>query len=117
MPLVKDESGHPIIPAEYTHYVFVTNSWELEEVLRTGDISHGHITTSKMNGYADWTLVGFATATYTTLDQQEMKDNLVDSLRQQAKSIQAEAQMKCTEIEKKVQQLLAISYTPQGDFE
>lgn len=115
MPLSKDEYGSVIIPEGMTHKVYATSSWQLDEMLRAGDITGGSITKSHMCGYEEWVLVGFIKAEFITIDQQEMKDNLVESLRQQAKNIQATAHMKCNEIEKKVQQLLAITYESKGE--
>jgi len=57
-----------------------------------------------------WTEVGEAEVTITLQDQQTMVANKIDSLREEAKAIRAEAAAKVTRIEGQINDLLALSF-------
>jgi len=59
-----------------------------------------------------YTFAGTATITFEPLDKGALIDKKVASLREQAKSIRAEATAKCTQIEGQIQQLLCIENSP-----
>lgn len=60
------------------------------------------------------TFAGNATITLDLLDDRNLVDNKVATLREQAVSIRAEATAKCTRIEGQINQLLAIENSPAG---
>lgn len=57
-----------------------------------------------------WTLVGHADIVIRTVDEQQMVENKVESLRAKKNEVLAAAQAQATEIEGQIQRLLAISY-------
>ena len=59
------------------------------------------------NGY---TLIGEATIDVTVVEKQQIIDNKIQSLRAEAKAIQAEATMKATKIDQKIRDLLSIGF-------
>lgn len=61
-----------------------------------------------------WSLVGEAEITLYVDHEDTLIDNKVAALRQELKNVLGEAQLKATEIEGRIQKLLAISYTPKG---
>lgn len=76
--------------------------------LRTPDgVASLNYTHLDMGTFGD-ALVGTATITVELVDDRVMIDNKIDSLREQAASIRAEATAKCTKIESQIQQLLCI---------
>lgn len=60
--------------------------------------------------HAGWTKVGEATITVELNDEREMVSNKIDSLREEAKAVRAEATAKVTRIESQINDLLAISF-------
>ena len=58
---------------------------------------------------AEHTLIGTAVITMTLLPLDAVVTNQVASLRQQIKNVRAEAENKATQLERQVQQLLAIT--------
>ena len=61
-----------------------------------------------------WTLVGEADITVHVVDEQELVANKVDALRAEKSKTLADAQMKATEIDSKIQKLLAITNEGQA---
>lgn len=59
-----------------------------------------------------YTKVGVAVVEVDVFDQKEIIANKVDALREEIKTTRANAQAKVTEIEGKIQNLLAIEYMP-----
>ncbi len=60
-----------------------------------------------------WALVGSAAVTVTvTTNTEKLVAAKVDALRQEAKSIRTEAEVKALRLEDQIQKLLAITYTP-----
>ena len=59
-----------------------------------------------------WTLVGTATIEVDFVSVDQMVDNKVAALRQEAISVRAEATARCTQIEGQINQLLAIENSP-----
>jgi hypothetical protein len=59
---------------------------------------------------AGWTLVGDAEVTVTLIDKRTMIDNKIAALREEAKTVRAEATAKVTKIEGQIQNLLALSF-------
>lgn len=57
---------------------------------------------------AGWTKVGTAEITVTLVDDDAIRANLIDALKEQRKSVLAEAQAKAMRIDEKIQNLLAI---------
>lgn len=68
-------------------------------------------------GENPWTKVGLATVVVTLVDEREMVENKVESLRAEQQSVLAETQNKATQIERKIQTLLVISYEPTPEPE
>jgi hypothetical protein len=56
----------------------------------------------------DYTFAGNATITLDLCDSRALVNNKIESLREQAAGIRAEATQKCTRIEGQIQQLLCI---------
>lgn len=69
----------------------------------------GDTTYFEKNGYI---LMGTATATFNLVDGRAVVDGAVTALQQEAAAIRAEATAKCTAIEGKINQLLAIEMDP-----
>ncbi|MFM9434553.1 hypothetical protein ACFDR9_001612 [Janthinobacterium sp. CG_23.3] len=92
---------------------FTTKAWLSEfsidtpEQLRTLKGAAGLHYAPEMFG-AGWTLVGTAEVTLDLLGERALVDAKIATLHEQAKSIRAEATAKCTQIEGRIQQLLAI---------
>lgn len=61
-----------------------------------------------------WTRVGKATITVEIPDDKQLVENKVESLRAQKDSVLAKATATATEIERKIQNLLAISYDSEA---
>ena len=57
-----------------------------------------------------WTVVGDAEITIMLVDQDTLVQNKVQALREELKTVRAEAQLKETKLESQIQNLLAISY-------
>lgn len=66
---------------------------------------------SDMHG-SGWTFVGKAVVTVELVDSDELLGNKIDALKAEAASIRAEATMKCTQIEDKINQLLCLENNP-----
>lgn len=64
-----------------------------------------------MSAYG-YTYICQAVVTVDIPDERTLVESAINSLRQQASAIRAEATAKCTEIEGQIQNLLAIDYTP-----
>ena len=65
-------------------------------------------TTIDMSAYG-YTVVGTAEIIVTMNDSDQIISDKIDALRAEAKQVQADAYKHCTEIERKVQELLAIT--------
>lgn len=61
-----------------------------------------------------WTRVGKATITVDVVDEKQLVENKVASLRTMKATVMAEATATATEIERKIQNLLAISYDSEA---
>jgi hypothetical protein len=61
-----------------------------------------------------WTLAGEAEITVNLVDEQTLIDNKVSALREELKTVRAEAHKKSVEIEDMISQLLAITYEPKN---
>lgn len=61
---------------------------------------------------AGWTQVGTAEITVQFIDENTMVGNKVNALREEAKTIRAEATAKVTRIEGHINDLLALGFTP-----
>lgn len=59
---------------------------------------------------AGWTFAGDAEITVAIVDEKSLVENKVAALREEAKTIRAEATAKVTKIESQIQNLLAISF-------
>lgn len=57
-----------------------------------------------------YTFVGQATVTFTAPDERQLVQNKVESLKVEKRRVLADAQKKATELEEKIQTLLAISW-------
>lgn len=64
--------------------------------------------TSDMSSYG-YAVVGTAEIVVTLNDTDTIISNKIDALRAEAKQVQSEAYKRCTEIERKVQELLSIT--------
>lgn len=60
-----------------------------------------------------WTRIGEATITLQIPDAQSLVDSKVEALRAQKQRVLADAQATATELESKIQKLLAITYEEQ----
>lgn len=61
-------------------------------------------------GSEDWVWIGSAIVTVEIADDDEIKAGLIESLKDAKKKIQASAEKSITEIDSKIQSLLAIEY-------
>jgi len=57
-----------------------------------------------------WTFVGMAEVTLEVKEEDDIRQNMVVSLREKKKTVLARAQKEATEIDEKIQNLLAISF-------
>jgi hypothetical protein len=85
----------------------------ISDLHKTDDVSLIVSFTNGNLGKYGATHIGDAEVTLTLFDEKTVILNKVDALRQEKDSIIAEAQAKATVIEGKIQNLLAISYTPE----
>jgi hypothetical protein len=99
--------------------VFKTKAWLTEysyvgpQDLFNPEYQGGGITYSSQEMQSQgWTEIGDAEITVRLLDQQTMTDNKVAALREELKTVRAEAHKKAVEIEDKIAKLLAITYEP-----
>lgn len=100
-------------------YLMISNesTWQQDEFLaakKKGDyagmVNAGHVSAyPPSDGY---TLLGKGTATIELLDDKEVTKSAVASLKAQRKRVLAEAQAEATKIEGRIQNLLAIEFTP-----
>lgn len=60
----------------------------------------------------EWTRIGAARVTITLESNDKIITGKVDALRAEQKKVVADAQMKSTDIERQIQQLLAITHEP-----
>lgn len=67
---------------------------------------------SGMENYG-WARVGTATITVEIEDEQQLIRNKIDALKSEKNAILGEAQAKATEIDGKINNLLAITYVPE----
>lgn len=70
-----------------------------------------HYTPHDMSSFGD-TFAGVAEVTLELIDKNALIDSKITSLREQAKSIRAEATARVTKIEGQINQLLAIENSP-----
>lgn len=68
-------------------------------------------------GEQGWTKLGTAEITLHLIDNDTMVLNKIESLKAEAKKTRAEATKRCNEIEGQIQNLLAITYTPNANDE
>ncbi len=61
-----------------------------------------------------WTYVGEAEITVELVDESKLIDNKVAALREELKTVRAEAQIKSTKIEGQIQSLLCIENNPSA---
>lgn len=62
---------------------------------------------------AGWTFVGEAEITIDVVDKNTLIDNKVAALKEELKTVRAEAHMKSMRLEEKIQNLLALSFDPE----
>lgn len=90
------------------------------EEIQSGDVNPHRFTfwphgaDMSKDGY---TYVGEAEIAVEAIDAKSIIDNKVLALREEAKSIRAEAHKKCVEIEDKINQLLALPFEPASKVE
>lgn len=60
-----------------------------------------------------WTFIGTADVTLHLVDDKQIIENKVESLRAEQTKVRANATARATDIERQIQQLLAIDYTPE----
>lgn len=95
-----------------------TKAWITEHsTARPEDIAEGNPQLVKWLAYSDhdmstegWALIGEAQITINLPSVNEVVTNRVASLRQQITNVRAEAENKATQLEREVQELLAITY-------
>lgn len=96
-----------------------TKAWFTGDHVGPEDLKHDPVhAVSSVSYYAGdmskhgWSLVGVAEITLHVESEEVLIDNKVAALRQELTNVRAEAQLKATELEGRIQKLLAISYTP-----
>lgn len=62
---------------------------------------------------AGWTYVGEATITFECVDDDTLIQNKVAALRGELQTLRANTEIKSSELEQKIQKLLAIEFTPE----
>ena len=90
------------------------NKWSsIDELMeRTPEDAISSIFTGHTSSDGTWIRIGSATVTVEIADDKEVKAGLVESLKEEKKKIQADAEKSITEIDAQIQSLLAIEYKP-----
>lgn len=90
------------------------------EYSRLGPVELAQLENASVLAYAThdmtksgWTKVGTATITVELVNQDTMVTNKVEALRGQLAELRAKAHLEASLIEDQIQQLLAITYTPE----
>lgn len=87
------------------------------EDLRSGDVAKqlSYLTTD-MAGVDGYIVVGKGTVTVELYSPNDVAASQVQSLREQVKSVQAEAQLKVNRLEDQIRNLQALTYEPANDM-
>jgi hypothetical protein len=102
------------IKGQATVWLTGTSSWDVEK-LNTTDKPGDFFYTKTDNDMSDmgWMKVGTAEIdVLLTTDRASIVNNQVATLKRQAQKIRAEAEVKASEIENEIKNLLAITYEP-----
>jgi hypothetical protein len=93
---------------------FLTNASSVTpQQLQTEEgVRHLSFFQSDMSAYG-FSYIGPATVTVDIPDPRGLVEQKIQSLREEAGKVRADATARCTEIESQIQNLLAIEYTPQ----
>ena len=94
------------VPAYMSKYNSIDS---LENTYPETAISQLIFTNGEVN---DWVWIGSASVTVEIADDKEIKAGLIESLKDEKKKIQADAEKSITEIDAQIQSLLAIEYKP-----
>lgn len=87
------------------------------EDLRSGDIAENLLySTSDMSGTDGYIVVGKGTVTVELYTPNDVAASQVQSLREQVKAVQAEAQLKVNRLEDQIRNLQALTYEPANDM-
>lgn len=86
------------------------NSVTPKELQTVAGVASLHYSRTDLSEHG-YTLAGTAKVTIDVIDEHALIQNKVESLRQQAVTIRAEATAKCTRIEGMIQQLLCIEHS------
>jgi hypothetical protein len=87
------------------------------EALRSGDIATTLMyCTSDMSGSDGYIVVGKGTVTVELYSPNDVAASQVQSLREQVKTVQAEAQLKVNRLEDQIRNLQALTYEPANDM-
>lgn len=86
------------------------------EDMRTGDIATTLMyCTSDMSGADGYIVVGKGMVTVELYSPNDVAASQVQSLREQVKTVQAEAQLKVNRLEDQIRNLQALTYEPAND--
>jgi hypothetical protein len=87
------------------------------EALRSGDIGPQLMyCTTDMSGSDGYIVVGKGTVTVELHSANDVAASQVQSLREQVKTVQAEAQLKVNRLEDQIRNLQALTYEPANDM-
>lgn len=87
------------------------------EDLRSGDIAKDLLySTNDMSGSNGYIVVGKGTVTVELYTPNDVAASQVQSLREQVKAVQAEAQLKVNRLEDQIRNLQALTYEPANDM-
>ena len=88
------------------------NKWSSidELIARNPTSAIGSIYTGNTSDISIWVRIGSAHVTVEIADENEIKAGLVESLKEEKKRIQTDAEKSITEIDAQIQSLLAIEY-------
>jgi hypothetical protein len=90
-------------------WITATSSLSPKDLLEGKSLDRLHFSNHDMLS-AGWTFAGDAELTVTVPDEKTLIDNKVKALREEAKTIRAEATAQVTRIEGQIQNLLAITH-------
>ena len=103
-------SGHRITS---TSIAWITTPSEMHNLALSDDIAMNAMTFSNCEGMAGppnpWIRIGTAEITVEIVDESQMLRNTVSALRTEQRSVRAEAEKRATDIDRQIQQLLAIT--------
>lgn len=98
---------------------YLTSEWAQKDFIQcranndeAGMVAELHLTSVEGMESEGWLKVGVATVTVDVVDDDTLRQNLINGLKEQKADILAKAQAQATRIEEKIQNLLAITHEP-----